>query len=175
MGQISTARIITRPEIAGKASHIQPGNREWVTIIKCISAVGKMVPDCIIFKGKVHLESWYETPGLNQDWLIELSENGWTTHETGLLWLQNTFIPFATKYRRGNYTLLVIDGHGSLCTAQFDHICKENNIITICMPPHSSHILQPLDVSCFKPLKQAYGDFIRKRGMLGVSHVDRPP
>lgn len=25
------------------------------------------------------------------------------------------------------------------------------------MPPHSSHILQPLDVGCFGPLKRAYG------------------
>lgn len=26
------------------------------------------------------------------------------------------------------------------------------------MPPHSSHLLQPLDVACFGPLKRAYGD-----------------
>jgi hypothetical protein len=25
------------------------------------------------------------------------------------------------------------------------------------MPPHSSHLLQPLDVGCFAPLKKAYG------------------
>jgi DDE superfamily endonuclease len=25
------------------------------------------------------------------------------------------------------------------------------------MPSHSSHLLQPLDVGCFTPLKQAYG------------------
>ena len=24
------------------------------------------------------------------------------------------------------------------------------------MPPHSSHLLQPLDVGCFAPLKHAY-------------------
>lgn len=26
------------------------------------------------------------------------------------------------------------------------------------MPPHSSHLLQPLDVACFLPLKRLYGD-----------------
>jgi DDE superfamily endonuclease len=25
------------------------------------------------------------------------------------------------------------------------------------MPPHLSHLLQPLDVGCFAPLKKAYG------------------
>ena len=28
------------------------------------------------------------------------------------------------------------------------------------MPAHSSHLLQPLDVACFSPLKRAYGDMI---------------
>ena len=28
------------------------------------------------------------------------------------------------------------------------------------MPPHSSHLLQPLDVGCFAPLKRRYGDQI---------------
>ena len=28
------------------------------------------------------------------------------------------------------------------------------------MPPHSSHLLQPLNVACFSPLKRAYGDKI---------------
>jgi hypothetical protein len=31
------------------------------------------------------------------------------------------------------------------------------NIITICMLPHSSHLLQSLDVRCFAQLKNAYG------------------
>ena len=29
------------------------------------------------------------------------------------------------------------------------------------MPPHSSHILQPLNVGCFTPLKQAYKKELR--------------
>ena len=28
------------------------------------------------------------------------------------------------------------------------------------MPPYSSHLLQPLNVGCFSPLKRAYGDAI---------------
>jgi len=41
------------------------------------------------------------------------------------------------------------------------------------MPPHSSHYLQLLDVSCFGPLKQAYGrqteDLIRAH----INHVSK--
>ena len=28
------------------------------------------------------------------------------------------------------------------------------------MPAHSSHLLQPLDVACFSPLKRRYGDVV---------------
>ena len=36
------------------------------------------------------------------------------------------------------------------------------------MPPHSSHLLQPLDVGCFSPMKRAYG---REVKVLIKSHV----
>lgn len=31
MGLINTAKVLTRSQMPGKATHIQPGNREWVT------------------------------------------------------------------------------------------------------------------------------------------------
>jgi hypothetical protein len=34
--------------------------------------------------------------------------------------------------------------------------CEENKIVTLCMPAHASYLLQPLDFSCFRPLKKAY-------------------
>jgi len=41
------------------------------------------------------------------------------------------------------------------------------------MPAHSSHILQPLDVGCFGPLKQAYGRQIEKKMRAGTSHISK--
>lgn len=56
----------------------------------------------------------------------------------------------------GSYRLLVIDGHESHASVEIQRYCEEAKIITLCMPPHSSHLLQPLDVRCFAPLKKAY-------------------
>jgi hypothetical protein len=41
------------------------------------------------------------------------------------------------------------------------------------MPAHTSHLLQPLDVSCFSPLKTAYGQEIAELARHGVFHVDK--
>jgi hypothetical protein len=68
---------------------------------------------------------------------------------------------------------LVLDGHGSHLTPKFDEFCYENDVIPICMPAHSSHLLQPLDVGCFAVLKRAYGRLIETRMRLGFNHVDK--
>lgn len=41
------------------------------------------------------------------------------------------------------------------------------------MPSHSSHLLQPLDVGCFAPLKKAYGQQIENLVRLSVNHVTK--
>jgi hypothetical protein len=66
-----------------------------------------------------------------------------------------------------------MDGHSSHNTIEFRNYCSDNNIITLCIPPHSSHLLQPLDMGCFGPLKRAYSAqielFIRSR----VNHITK--
>jgi hypothetical protein len=75
---------------------------------------------------------------------------------------------------KGVYRLLILDGHSSHVAPEFDLFCKEHSIITLCMPPHSSHLLQPCDVGCFAILKRLYGrqieGYIRNR----VNHIDKP-
>ena len=59
-GLISTAKVITQSEYYGKKPILQPGNREWVTAIECISASSWALLPCLIFKGKVHITGWYD-------------------------------------------------------------------------------------------------------------------
>jgi hypothetical protein len=59
MGVIATAKVITGAERSKKPVLIQPGNREWVTVIDCISAHGWSLPLVIIFEGKLHQPTWY--------------------------------------------------------------------------------------------------------------------
>ncbi len=41
------------------------------------------------------------------------------------------------------------------------------------MPAHSSHILQPLDVACFGPLKAAYSRLVQDLARRGIFHLDK--
>jgi hypothetical protein len=42
------------------------------------------------------------------------------------------------------------------------------------MPPHSSHLLQPLDVSCFAVLKRSYRRQIEGFIQMGLNHINKP-
>lgn len=71
------------------------------------------------------------------------------------------------------YRLLILDGHESHLNQHFKDYCLENKILTICMPPHSSHILQPLDVVCFSPLKRKYSQRVRDLARRRVFHINK--
>ena len=154
----------------GKAVSIQSGNREWVTAIEGVNATGWAISPFLILLGKIHQAAWYRD--IPSDWIISVSDNGWTTNQLGLAWLKH--FDSCTKARTvGTYRLLILDGHSSHATPEFDQYCTENRIITLCMPPHTSHLLQPLDVGCFSPLKRAYGYEIQKLARQRVYHIDK--
>ena len=126
---------------------------------------------CVIFKGKVFIESWFD--GLPDDWRLEISPKGWTSDKITLRWLEKLFIPSTSSRIKGKYRLLILDGHGSYLTPKFDEICEKNDTIPICMPPHSSHLLQPLDISCFAVLKRAYSRLVELKMRVGINHIDK--
>ena len=66
-----------------------------------------------------------------------------------------------------------MDGHESHNSSQFRDFCSKHNIITLCMPPHSSHLLQPLDVGCFAPLKRAYSRQIEELVRCHINHITK--
>ena len=66
-----------------------------------------------------------------------------------------------------------MDGHESHHSTEFELFCKVHKIITLCMPSHSSHILQPLDVGCFGPLKKAYGREIEGFMKSHITHISK--
>ncbi|OBS16264.1 hypothetical protein FPOA_27625 [Fusarium poae] len=172
MGMIGSGIVITGAERRGKPKSVQPGNREWVTVIQAINAEGRAIDPFIVVAGQYHLANWYRESNLPATWAIATTQNGWTDNETGLEWLKH-FNRCTTNRSTGPYRLLILDGHESHHSADFEIYCEEHNIITLCMPPHSSHLLQPLDVGCFGLLKKAYGREIEHLIRSSITHISK--
>lgn len=58
-------------------------------------------------------------------------------------------------------------------STDFELYYKENNIITLYMPPHSSYILQPLDFGCISPLKTVYSKQIEGLMRASITHITK--
>ena len=67
--------------------------------------------------------------------------------------------------------MLLFDGHGSHLTRQVVSFCKEHNIILLCLPSHSTHILQPCDVGAFLPLADAYRKILNQKTKWGARYT----
>ncbi|KAG6996916.1 hypothetical protein FocnCong_v015071 [Fusarium oxysporum f. sp. conglutinans] len=172
MGMIASGMVVTGTERRGKPKSVQPGNREWITVIQAINAEGWAIAPFIIGAGQYHLANWYQESNLPDDWAIATSPNGWTDNDLGLEWLKH-FDRCTNRRSVSRYRLLILDGHGSHHSLDFEKYCQANKIITLFMPPHSSHLLQPLDVGCFSLLKKAYGQVIEHLIRCSITHVSK--
>ncbi|OJJ84079.1 uncharacterized protein ASPGLDRAFT_284567 [Aspergillus glaucus CBS 516.65] len=175
MGMTSTAKVICGSETwASNAKALQPGNHEWVTAIIVVNTTGWALPPQIILAADNHQSQWYHA--IPNDFIISVSKNGWTNDGLGLEWLQTVFEPHTASRTLGRYHMLILDGHSSHATAEFNRFCTERNIVPLYMPPHSSHLshlLQPLDVGCFSPLKCLYGQRITNKVQKGINTVEK--
>lgn len=63
-----------------------------------------------------------------------------------------------TKPTKDSPVLLLLDGHGSHKTIDAVEYARQHGVVMICFPPHTTHRLQPLDVTFFGPLKRSFHD-----------------
>lgn len=134
---------------------------EWginVTMICAINAAGNHVPPMIIFPRKKCTEPMLlqVPPGT----IGGANPSGWSNDLIFVQYLQH-FIKHA-KPSVENKILLIMDNHESHITVEAIKLARENHIIFLTLPPHTSHKLQPLDRTVFGPYKTFYNQAVKE-------------
>ena len=112
------------------------------TVLACVSASGYVLPPMIIYlRIRCVPESLKE--GAIPDTLFATSESGWIN---SLKWFR-LFLEHIPPTRP---VLLLKDGHASHTSIE---LAYTNNVHMLCLPAHTTHVLQPLDVGVFKSFK----------------------
>ncbi|CAG4974306.1 unnamed protein product [Parnassius apollo] len=122
---------------------------ENVTVLACMNAAGQYIPPFVLFKGVRKRDDFLL--GMPPGTEVAMTENGWVTEEAFKLWLQHF-----NRYRTPGKVVLILDAHASHTSYSVVDLCDSFEIELVLLPPHTSHALQPLDVSFFKPLKTYY-------------------
>lgn len=122
---------------------------ENVTVLACMNAAGQYIPPFVLFKGVRKRDDFML--GMPSGTEIAMTEKGWVTEEAFKLWLHHF-----NRYRTQGKVILILDGHATHTSFAVVDLCESLEIELVLIPPHTSHALQPLDVSFFKPLKAYY-------------------
>ena len=80
-------------------------------------------------------------------------EKGWMNDALGEVWFREIFLKNCGDARP---QLLILDGHSSHETLAILELALQENIHILSLPPHTTHVLQPLDRTVFGPLNTAY-------------------
>lgn len=123
-----------------------------ITMIACISAVGNHVPPMLIFP-RVHFKD-HMLNGAPPGSVGAANPSGWSNEEKFLEFMKH-FIQHV-KPSKENPVLLLFDNHDSHLSISLINLAKSNGVVMLTFPPHTSHRLQPLDVSVFGPYKTYY-------------------
>jgi hypothetical protein len=130
---------------------------ETISVIACCNAEGSFIPPTCILKWKNKNPEW-EDALPNGSKVIMNEKSGYVNSDIFMQWLKEQFIP----RKQSGRVVLLLDGHTSQCTdPDMLELAEENGIIMVCLPPHSTHYLQPLDRCFFKPLKHFFYKAIR--------------
>ncbi|XP_065642449.1 uncharacterized protein LOC136074076 [Hydra vulgaris] len=95
-------------------------------------------------------------------WSIGKSENDWMNAECFFEYITNVFYPSLIKEEILLPVIIFFDGHVSHFSIEFSEFCSKNGIIFVALFLNATHILQPLDVAVYGPMKAKWKLFCRQ-------------
>lgn len=136
-----------------------------VTLLPFISADGERIDNWALISKFVQFLHPEDARSYHQ--LKTYSANsGWMDYNTFYTVIKDIFIPGVIKKRvdmglpANTTAILYTDGHGSRYNPFLWELLRQNNILLIILPPHSTHLMQPLDVAIFKAFKDQFRHFM---------------
>ena len=121
------------------------------TILTCVSASGHVLPPMMIYPCKQIPPDNFREGAVAQT-LFSNSPSGWINDNLFLQW----FKFFLTRIPPTRPVLLIMDGHGTHMSIELIELARSSGIHLLCLPSHTTHILQPLDVGVFKSFKSNF-------------------
>ena len=130
---------------------VSSGNKAQITVVGCVSAAGQCMPPTIIWpRKKMPPElAFGEVPGSTYG----VSQSGWMNQLIFSRWFKQHFLRYVPAARP---LLLLLDGHSSHYCPDTLKLAQEDDVITLALPPNTTHLTQPLDKGVFGPLKMRW-------------------
>ena len=124
---------------------IRSSSKTAVSLMFCGSASGQMLPPYVVYKSENLWTTW--TEGGPENCRYNRSRSEWFDATTFADWFEFTFIPHCRLIE--GRKVIIGDSLSSHFSKRVLNLSEQSNITFICLPPNSTHLLQPLDVAFF--------------------------
>ena len=151
---VASNRVLARK--GSKDVHETGGGsgRDHYTVLAAGSAEGTRLPPFILYKGANLYRRW--TKGGPAGAVYGVSDSGWMDTQNFMEWFKKLYVPAVTPLLQTGPVVLFVDGHYSHLSLDLIQYAKSQGIHLFCFPPHLTHILQPLDVGVYGPVKKTW-------------------
>lgn len=123
-----------------------------VTLCCAVNAIGNSIPPFFIFP-RVNMKDCFLRGGPLGS-AGSAHSSGWMTATNFELFLKH-FIKYV-RCSKDSMVLMLLDNHDSHISVASLNLAKNNGIVLLTFPPHTSHKLQPLDRTVYGPFKKYY-------------------
>lgn len=128
-----------------------PGKDNTTVLLGC-NAVGEKTPPMIVFKGKNVWDEWTTDEGYPGT-AYAATSNGWMETAVFEAFFEKVFLKTVGQKRP---ILLIYDGHATHVGVNLINKARNAKITILKIPPHTSHLLQPLDLAVNKSFKDKW-------------------
>ena len=131
---------------------VRDNSKSSISIMYAGSAAGAMLPSYVVYKAENLWSTWME--GGPRGTRYNRTRSDWFDVTCFTDWFEILFLP-CIKGVPGR-KVLIGDNLSSHFTKRVLQLAKDKEVDFCCLPPNSTHLLQPLDVAFFAPLKKAW-------------------
>lgn len=139
------------------AERVMDFSKSNTSVMFCVSGSGETLPPYIVYKADHIWSTWTEKGPPKARY--NRSKSGWFDMALFEDWFFTTALPYLKKLNGPK--VLLGDNLASHISIKVLEECQNNEIRFILLPPNSTHLTQPLDVSCFRPIKGAWRKILK--------------
>ncbi|XP_062556736.1 tigger transposable element-derived protein 2-like [Armigeres subalbatus] len=136
-------------------------DKENYTVLISASAAGVLAPPLVLFPYKSRIPGKIAC-SVPKGWSVGRSDSGWMNSNTFFEFIANVFYPWTVESNIKFPIILFVDGHSSHATYETVEFCKSKQIVLVSLFPNATHVMQPLDVAFFAPMKTAWQAELKK-------------
>ena len=174
-GRLKRQKVVLPRDMVKGPVYRERTQSHFVSAIACISMTGKVLaPGLITKRGSDHPDA--STKSFYSKCRRYTSERAFVTRAIFEDYIKNVLMSDIEHYRslhpdESKSAVLLMDGHTSHKSLQLRAFCGMNDVTVLLLPPHSSHLLQPLDRGFFRRCKAQFNAFPVEEGTSKISNT----